>query len=537
MPTHCALYTVDQLRQIERQAATGLPDGALMERAGQAGANAALELLPFSTRLARVLVLAGPGNNGGDALETAAHLAHAGADVTVMHVDGGTAPERLRALARARASTARFIDPDPGAIQAGDWSLVVDGLFGIGLARPVAGAFAAVVGAVNGLGAALHCPVLALDVPSGLDADTGCIVGPGGCAVAATHTITFIGDKPGLYTCDGRDHAGVVTVAGLDIDAGLLPPPAMLLNDTRWFAAQARPRRQNTHKGSNGIVAVLGGAAGMTGAPILAGRTALHAGAGRVFLCFAGPALPCDAGQPELMCRGAEGFDFAAAVTVAGPGLGTSDAAAALLAQALASPLPQVLDADALNLVAAQPAMARQLRARQGTTVLTPHPLEGARLLGCDVAALQRDRPGSARRLADALGAVVILKGSGSVIAAPGRTAVINTTGNPALATAGTGDVLAGLCGALLAQGWPAWEAALGAAWLHGIAADVLVTEGQGPVGMAAGELVPAIRTALNRLVYSRLSDPTASDRSAARIHTDPARSGRSGETADNRRP
>ncbi len=501
MSTSCALYITRQLRQIERQAACVLPSGALMERAGQAAANAALELLPFSTRLARVLVLAGPGNNGGDALETAAHLAHAGAQVTVMHADGGTAPERLRALARARASTARFIDPDPEAAGARDWNLVVDGLFGIGLARPVTGPFAALVGAVNGLGAASRCPVLALDVPSGLDADTGSIVGPGGCAVEATHTITFIGDKPGLYTADGRDHAGNVTVAGLDIDGALLPAPAMLLNDTRWFAARARQRRQNTHKGSNGIVAVLGGAAGMTGAPVLAGRMALHAGAGRVFLCFAGPALPCDAGQPELMCRGAGEFDYAGAVTVAGPGLGTSDAARTLLVQALASPLPQVLDADALNLVAAQPALAAQLRARHGGTVLTPHPLEGARLLGCDVATLQRDRPGSAQRLADALDAVVILKGSGSIIAAPGRTAVVNTTGNPALATAGTGDVLAGLCGALLAQGWPAWEAALGAAWLHGMAADILVAEGVGPIGLAAGELVPAIRTALNRLV------------------------------------
>ncbi len=501
MPTHCSLYTVEQLRQIEREAAANLPAGALMQRAGQAGANAALELLPLSTRLALVLVLAGPGNNGGDALETAAHLAHAGAHVTVMHFDGGTAPERLQALARARASAARFVAPDPDAVGAGEWNLVVDGLFGIGLARPVAGPFAALVGAVNGLGAALRCPILALDVPSGLDADTGCIVGPDGCAVEATHTITFIGDKPGLYTCDGRDHAGSVTVATLDIDAALLPAPAMQLNDVGWFAAQGKPRRQNSHKGSNGIVAVLGGAEGMTGAPILAGRMALHAGAGRVFLCFAGPALPCDAGQPELMCRPADGFDFAGAIAVAGPGLGTGEPAEALLAQALASPLPQVLDADALNLVATRPALARQLRGRQAATVLTPHPLEGARLLGCDVASLQRDRPGSARRLAEDFNVVVILKGSGSVIAAPGRTAVINTTGNPALATAGTGDVLAGLCGALLAQGWPAWEAALGAAWLHGMAADVLVTEGLGPVGLAAGELIPAIRTALNRLV------------------------------------
>ena len=502
-PMH-PLYTVSQIRTIETDAARRLPAGALMQRAGQAGANAALDLLPFSTKNARVLVLAGPGNNGGDALESAAHLAHAGAAVTVVYFDGGTSSERARAVERARASpavfTALFAGLTPDDIAATQWHLVLDGLFGIGLTRPVTGPFAALVEAVN----ALTCPILALDVPSGLDADTGCVVGPGGSAVRATHTLTFIGDKPGLHTCDGRDQAGSVTVAGLDIDAAHYPAAVIHLNDVALFAGAARQRRQNTHKGSFGNVAVLGGAAGMSGAPILAGRAALHAGAGRVYLYFAGPALQSDAGQPELMCRAAHGADFDSAVTVAGPGLGGSDEAAHLLEAALASPLPLVADADGLNLIAARPALAARLRGRKAPTILTPHPLEAARLLGVGIGAIARDRIDSARRLAAGLHAIVILKGSGTVIAAPDGAIVINPTGNPALATAGTGDVLAGLCGALLAQGWPAWEAALGAVWLHGMAADVLVADGVGPIGLTAGELIPAIRTALNRLVAQR---------------------------------
>lgn len=489
------LYTVAQIRQIETESARRLPAGALMQRAGQASANAALDLLPFATSRASVLVLAGPGNNGGDALEAAAHLAHAGAQVAIVYFEGGAAPERVRAVERARASPARFVMED--AIAGVEWHLVIDGLFGIGLTRPITGAFAVLVAAVN----ALACPVLALDVPSGLDADTGCIVGPAGCAVRATRTLTFIGDKPGLHTCDGRDHAGAVNVAHLDIDAAHYPPATIHLNDVALFAQAAATRQQNSHKGSYGIVAVLGGAPGMTGAPVLAGRAALHAGAGRVFLCFAGPALQCDPGQPELMCRAAHGVDFATGVTVAGPGLGGSDEAAHLLEQAIASPQPLVVDADGLNLVAARAGLAARLRGRKADTVLTPHPLEAARLLATSVGAIQRDRLDSARRLAAALHAIVVLKGSGTVIAAPGGAIVINPTGNPALATAGTGDVLAGLCGALLAQGWPGWEAALGAVWLHGMAADVLVAEGVGPVGLTAGELVAAIRTALNRLV------------------------------------
>jgi hydroxyethylthiazole kinase-like uncharacterized protein yjeF len=500
------LFTVAEIRAIEHAAAQRLPAGALMQRAGQAGANEALDLLPFTIGRARVLVLAGPGNNGGDALETAAHLGHAGAQVTILHIppSGGSAPERDAALQRARSSPARFADiamtsAATDLAAGGDWTLVVDGLFGIGLARPISGDLAALVAAVN----ALRCPVIALDVPSGLDADTGAIVGANGgdgIAVRATHTITFIGDKPGLHTAEGRDHAGVIMVSHLEIDRELFPAPRGLLNDVALFAHCVRRRRHSSHKGSNGSVAVVGGARGMAGAPILAARTALTSGAGRVYACFVGDPPAFDAAQPELMCRSAQEFDFNDAVLVVGPGMGTSSTSAEMLASALHSHSPTVLDADALNLLANSDTLRTQLAQRQAACILTPHPLEAARLLGISAAQVQADRPAAARALAAQLSATVVLKGSGTVIAARDGRIVLNTTGNPALATAGTGDVLAGLCGSLLAQGWPEWEAALAGVWLHGMAADVLVTEGAGPIGVTASEVIPAIRTAINRL-------------------------------------
>lgn len=493
------LYTVAEIRHIEHTAAQRLPPGALMQRAGQAGANAALDLLPFSTGRARVLVLAGPGNNGGDALETAAHLAYAGAQVSILHIDGGApgSPERVQALQRARGSAAAFTEMGLEELAGIEWNLVVDGLFGIGLTRPLEGHLRALVAAVNGL----PCARLALDVPSGLDADTGAIVGADGVAVRATHTVTFIGDKPGLHTCEGRDHAGLVQISRLDLEASLFPPSRQHLNDVKFFVRHVRARRHNTHKGSYGNVAVLGGAHGMAGAAVLAARAALLTGAGRVYACFAGDAPAYDSAYPELMCRQAGDADFKAVVVVAGPGLGSAPAAHGLLARAAGGGGPLVLDADALNLLASDPALAAALAGRTGPTLLTPHPLEAARLLDIPVAEVQADRLAAARRLAARMRAVVVLKGSGTVVAEPLGQVVINTTGNPALATAGTGDVLSGLCGSLLAQGWPAWEGALAAVWLHGMAADVMVAEGMGPIGITAGELIPFIRTALNRMV------------------------------------
>jgi hydroxyethylthiazole kinase-like uncharacterized protein yjeF len=495
-----ALYSVAEIREIEHAASTALAPGTLMQRAGRCAAKAALELIPQRPNDARVLVLAGPGNNGGDALEAAGHLAQAGLQVSVLLFADPAAQsaDARQALQHAQNSNARFIMP-AGASDIGSahWTLVIDGLFGIGLTRPVSGGLRAAIEQVN----ALCCPVLALDVPSGLDADTGNIVGDDGIALRASHTITFIADKPGLHTCYGPDYAGHVQVARLDIEPAFFKPAHAHLNDAQLFAGSLRPRMHNSHKGSYGDVIVIGGAHGMRGAPILAARAAAKCGAGRVFAAFAGDAPAYDSMQPELMCRLAADMDFSASTLVVGPGLGTSRDAHDLLARALRTHSPLVLDADALNLIAIEPGLQQKLVQRSEPALLTPHPLEAARLLGISSAAVQADRLAAARALAARFHSVVVLKGTGTVIAHPDGAIVINTTGNPGLATAGTGDVLAGACGALLAQHWSAWNAALAAVWLHGHAADVLVAQGIGPIGLTASELIPAIRDAFNKLV------------------------------------
>lgn len=494
------LYSVAEIREIEQAALAALPPGTLMQRAGQSAAKAALALLSGAPGDAHVLVLAGPGNNGGDALETACHLAQAGFQVSVMlYADPAKqSADSQQALLRAQSTTAHFVNPIiPSVIGTTPWSLVVDGLFGIGLARPITGDLRISVENVN----ALNCPILALDIPSGLDADTGNIVGADGIAVRASHTITFIGDKPGLHTCYGRDCAGQVQIASLDIEDKYCKTPHAQLNCVELFSASFHRRPHNSHKGSYGDVIVIGGAHGMSGAPILAARAAAKCGAGRVFAAFVGTAPAYDSEQPELMCRLAQDMDFSSATLVAGPGLGTSRDAHDLLSKALYAHTPLVLDADALNLIATEPGLQQKLAQRRDKTLLTPHTLEAARLLATTSAVIQADRPAAARELARRFNSVAVLKGSGTIIARPDGEIVINTTGNPALATAGTGDVLAGICGALLAQNFSAWDAALAAVWLHGRAADVLVEQGIGPIGVTASELIPVVRDVFNKLV------------------------------------
>ncbi len=499
MDSSIALYPVADIREIEQAAMARLPAGTLMQRAAQAAAGVALELLAHVPHPAKILLLAGPGNNGGDALITACLLADAGQQATVMLCAGASAPpeDARLALERAHNSAVKLMAPNADAIRSpGDWDLVVDGLFGIGLARPISGSLRDVVEAVN----ALPCPVLALDIPSGLDADTGRVVGDDGIAVKATHTVTFIAGKPGLHTCDGRDHAGEVRVTNLDIDSDCFKPATARLNAADLFSTYLKPRPHASHKGSYGDVIVVGGARGMSGAPILAARAAIQCGAGRVFAAFVDGAPAYDSAYPELMCRPASEMDFAAGALVAGPGLGNSRGAHDLLAKILHAPLPLALDADALNLIAAEPGLQQILQQRRAPALMTPHPLEASRLLALSTRDIQADRLAAARRLAQQFNTVVVLKGSGSVIAAPNGEVAVNPTGNPALATAGTGDVLAGICGALLAQSFPAWQAALAATWIHGKAADTLVAQGVGPIGLTAGELIPCARTILNQL-------------------------------------
>lgn len=516
-----ALFSVAQLRETEQCAQALLPPHALMQRAGLAAANLAGELIAAQGTVSvppvpTALIVAGPGNNGGDAFECGAHLAVRGWRITVLVPLPApqASADRMQSLARLQRCSVDWVETaDPAVLRnlsAQPWSLVIDGLFGIGVTRALSGAAQVAVDCMN----AIAAPLLALDVPSGLNADTGAIAAGDGphakVCVRATHTLTFIGDKPGLHTCDGRDHVGLVSVAGLDIPAAQFPPPTAWLNRPELFAHASHVRLHNSHKGSFGDVQIIGGASGMRGAALLAAHAALKSGSGRVLIGFADAdadatfngAPQYDPVHPELMCCDAEHLDFSHATLVVGPGLGTTPAAGTLLMRACRGDTPLVVDADALNLVATTPSLADAVgrRADRGLiTLMTPHPLEAARLLAHSAASVQADRLGAAGELAMRYRATVILKGSGTVIA-DGSHLVINPTGNPALATGGTGDVLSGMCGALLAQGWPAREAALGAVWIHGKAADRLVACGVGPTGVTATEIIDAARIEFNLL-------------------------------------
>jgi len=475
-----AILLAPSLRAIEAAHARAEPP--LMERAGAAAARVALEMLAGAA--GPPALLAGPGNNGGDAFVVARLLKEAGLDPRVAFADD---PERLPDDAR-RAHAAWLAAG--GSWQADfpdDAGLIVDGLFGAGLARPVAGRHAEWIARAN----AAPCPILALDVPSGLDAMTGHATGP---AIRADRTVTFIALKPGLLTGEGPDLCGAIEVCALDLAP---PPPDGERIAPAGFRQALRPRPRNSHKGSFGSVAILGGAAGMAGAALLAGRAALKLGAGRVHLGML-DRLPVDAGQPELMLRAPEDAMALATTLAIGPGLGLSVQAGELLARTLDTALPLVLDADALNLLTQAAILQRKVAVRPAPTFITPHPAEAARLLGTTVDAVQSDRLAAARELARRFASHVALKGCGTIVVAPDGRWFINTSGNPGLATAGSGDVLTGMLAALLAQGWPPLEALLAAVHLHGAAADACVARSGGPVGLTAGELIEPARALLN---------------------------------------
>lgn len=500
--THDAdLYTVAHVRAIEQAALESLPPGTLMMRAGKAVAAAALDLLTSKEKNLHVLVAAGPGNNGGDALVAALELAKHELHITVVmpQAPGPLALDASAALNKVKNSSIRFATfANLSDLRSSThWDLAVDGLFGIGLTRPVQGDFCTLVEYLN----KLTCPVLAIDVPSGLDADLGSLIGPNGVAVKATSTITFIANKPGLHTLHGRDYAGTVLVDDLAIERSLFKEPIAQLNHPALFASALHPREHASHKGQHGDLYVMGGASGMTGAVLLAARAGSMSGAGRVFAGFIDNPPACDPLHLELMCRTAQSLFPTRGAIVAGPGMGTSSASYDLLSRVLSMELPLVLDADALNMLANEPSLQTRLLHRRAATLITPHPLEAARLLESSTEQIQADRLVAAITLAKKLRSVVVLKGSGTVIADQDGHVVINSTGNPALATAGTGDVLAGLCGSLLAQQWSLWEAALAAVWIHGDAADSMVADGLGPIGITATELLPYIRKSLNQLL------------------------------------
>jgi hydroxyethylthiazole kinase-like uncharacterized protein yjeF len=485
-----AILRAAELRAIETRA-VGIP---LMERAGLAAAEIARSMLAVHS--ARVLVLAGPGNNGGDAFVVARWLKSWFFEVVVAFCGNAAA------LA-SDAAAAYQAWHDAGGTTLREWpdgpfGLIVDGLFGIGLTRAIEGVPAQWIARAN----ASALPVLALDIPSGLDADTGVARSP---AIRASATATFIALKPGLLTGDGPDHCGTISVHDLELDGRLIGDARgnMLAWATQKSALPEVLRRSlhNVHKGSFGTLAIVGGGDGMVGAAILAGRAALHLGAGKVWIGLCASAPPAvDWAQPELMLRSARAVLGAAPnAMVIGPGLGTGDEARGWVAQALRLPIPLLIDADALNLIARDAALAPDVAARTAPTVLTPHPAEAARLSGTTVEAIQSNRLGAALSLSAAMNAAIVLKGAGSVLAYPDGHFAINGSGNAALASAGTGDVLAGMIGALLAQGVSVDTALALGVCLHGAAADTLVAEGVGPLGVTASELAPIARRLINR--------------------------------------
>jgi hydroxyethylthiazole kinase-like uncharacterized protein yjeF len=447
------LHDVAGARAIEQAAAAALPAHTLMQRAGLAAARLALAIAPHAKH---VWVACGPGNNGGDGFEAAMHLRQWGKPVTVTWAgDESKAPADARAsLERARQAGVTFASAAPA-----EFDLAIDALLGIGSARPLEGRMREWADRMNASGSR----VLAVDVPSGLASDTGT-----GDAVRATHTLSLLTLKPGLFTAKGRDACGEAWFDDLGADASGHAPAA-------WLSGPPPRgmRAHDSHKGSWGDVAVIGGAPGMAGAALLAGSGALHAGAGRVFVAMLGAPLPVDLEQPELMMREWESLDLAAMAVACGCGGG--DAVRGALPKVLSAAKALVLDADALNAIAADAQLQSllQARGRRGRpTVLTPHPLEAARLLGNSAKDVQANRLEAARALAVKFSCVTVLKGSGTVTAAPDRPVHINPTGNARLATAGTGDVLAGLVAARLAAGGDAFDAASGAVFDHGLAAD-----------------------------------------------------------------
>jgi hydroxyethylthiazole kinase-like uncharacterized protein yjeF len=470
------LFSVASTRRIEAAAAAGVAPFTLMARAGDAVARLGLALAPHARS---VLVVAGPGNNGGDGIEAATRLRELGKDASVLLVgDPAALPaDAARALLRAQqvgvpvGATAAF---DAASIE--QPGLVIDALLGIGASRAPAGAIASAIEGIAAL-AARGAYVLAIDVPSGLDADRGQPFGD--ACITAHHTLSLLAARPGLFTASGRDHAGAVWLDTLGVDLAAESPDAWLVGRSE-IGRHALARLHSQHKGSFGDVAVVGGASGMAGAAWLAARAAHAAGAGRVFVDLLDPgegSLALDPARPELMLRRNwwQGPSEAVETSTVVCGCGGGDAVRAALPRLIALAPRLVLDADALNAIAADPALQSMMATRTGrsrATILTPHPLEAARLLATTAREVQADRLRAAGALADRYRAVVVLKGSGTVIAAPGELPRINATGNASLATAGTGDVLAGWIGGRWLADASSFDVATLGVVEHGAAAE-----------------------------------------------------------------
>ncbi len=488
MPHALPLYRTDAVRAIERAAfARGVDAFGLMTQAGEAAAALLRERWPEARRVG---VLCGTGNNGGDGYVVALSLQRAGLDVEVVAIGEPRSPEARAAAARWLAAGQGVRSPASGLPDVDAW---IDALFGIGLSRAPEPPIGDLMQAV----AAQRRPVLALDVPSGIDADRGSAPG---AFLPAAMTLCFVAAKQGLFTARGREAAGEVLVDSLGMNVDALAAEAAIGGPAAWAVrapalVDALPRRRiDSHKGHHGRVLCLGGDHGMAGALVLCAEAAARGGAGWVeALSRPETVAALNIRRPEVMAGvlpDAEALASrlaAADVLAVGPGLGQGAWGVRVFEATLASARPLVLDADALNLLAQSPQVLRD-------AVLTPHPGEAARLLGCDGATVQADRFGAAQVLAARFDAVVVLKGAGTIVAAPGETPHLIDAGHPGMASAGMGDALTGLIAALLAQGLPAFEAAWVGALAHAAAADV-VARGR---GLLASDVIDAFGSVLD---------------------------------------
>jgi NAD(P)H-hydrate epimerase len=506
------------MRAIDRAAERdyGLKALQLMENAGRAVALAASRLAAKAgSGRARAAVFTGKGNNGGDGFVAARHLKNSGMDVAVYSLASvedmsGASLVNARAWQRMGGelnviSSARGFQRHASMLRHS--SVVVDALLGIGISSPLRGLYAAAVGLIN----SLHKPVVAVDVPSGVDSTTGQVLG---CAVRADITVTMALPKLGLYLYPGRGLAGAVEVADIGAPSALLDDERIRWNLTTDVDMRRilRPRAPDAHKGVYGHLLVIAGAPGMTGAAYMAATAAMRSGAGLVTIglprslnrameaktveVMTLPLPETAAGTlGEVSMDGIKAALNGKAAVLAGPGLGRGrDVAALVLGLVDTLATPAVIDADGLWALSGRLAM---LKHSGHGLVLTPHPGEMARLLGTDARGVQADRVGAALKLAGESGAVVVLKGASTVVASVDGRVYLNPTGNPGLSTAGTGDVLSGMIGGLLAQGYPPFDASVAAVYVHGAAADEL-KKGMGEAGMVASDLLPVIPRLMN---------------------------------------
>lgn len=486
-----ALYSTRQVRALDAHAieTLGISGYTLMQRAARAALHCLRSRWPGAQRVA---IACGPGNNGGDGYALARLAREAGLSVTVL---AASPPDRLRGDARLAFQGWLEAGGEAKPLTAqrlAESQIIVDALLGTGLQGALHGAVASAIQEINAAGR----PVLALDVPSGLDGDTGV---PLGAAVRADCTISFVGLKTGLFLGEGPQFAGSVCFDDLAIGASLgEPPPARIERIVEAQIGQALPRRaRSTHKGDFGRVLIVGGAVGMPGAARLAGEACLRVGAGLVTVAVAPQNVPAvSAGRPELICLPladpAQLRETAARTDIIaiGPGLGRSEWARGALRAALDAGKPLVLDADALNLIAESGVGAPQ------QWILTPHPGEAGRLLGVATCEVQRDRLGALERLTERYGGVVVLKGAGTLVGAAGRAAALCERGNPGMASPGMGDVLTGVIAGILAQCRDPWLAARAGVLAHAMAGDAAARSGER--GLLAGDVIEALRACIN---------------------------------------